>query len=74
MLPVLSSLPLSLSDVPTIVACLVLLIVLYRKRHTFTVRDIVVGVFVAVLVFLLLSGTLNRLHVPDMTMHLLGSK
>lgn len=74
MLHVLSSLPLSLSDVPTIVACLVLLYVLYRKRHTFTARDIVACVLAAVLVFLFVSGMIHALHVPDVTVHLLDSK
>ena len=74
MVQLLSHFSLSPSDVPMIVACLVLLYVLYRKRHTFKTRDMLAGVLLAVLVFLVLSGALNLLHVPDVTMHLLSSK
>ena len=63
-----------LTQFPTLLACLVLLFVLYRKRHTFTARDILAGILAAVLVFSLLSGVLYAIHAPAIAVHLLGSK
>ena len=65
---------LSLSQLPILLGLLSLLAVLVLKRKSVTTRDLFAGVLLAVLVFVVLSGLLTQVHVPEMTVHLFDGK
>jgi len=62
---------LSLEHLPMIVAFVVLLLALYAKRATIRTPDIIAFALAAVLVFALLTGAFNALHLPHLAFHLL---
>jgi len=61
---------LSSSWLPTIVAAIAFLLTLYYKRATIRTTDIIAFVLVAAVAFLLLTGALNALHLPNIALHL----
>ena len=61
---------LSLSSLPTILAVLAFLLALYYKRETICNSDLLAFALVAAVVFLLLTGALNALHLPNFALHL----
>ncbi len=61
---------LSLSWLPTLVALCAFLFVLYYKRTTISTRELLAYALVAAVIFLLLSGAFNALHLPNIALHL----
>ena len=61
---------LSSSWLPVLIALVALLLALYVKRTTLRNGDLVVLVVGAVVLFLVLSGALNALHLPHFAIHL----
>lgn len=57
-----------------VIAALLLLVALYRKRHTITIRDGVLLGLAAILIFLVMSGALNALHAPSLSIQLFGTR
>lgn len=57
-----------------VIAALLLLTALYIKRRTITNRDAIAFGLVAIVVFLVLSGALNAIHVPALSIHLFGER
>ena len=62
------------SQLPILFGVLALLIVLIYKSRTLTARDILAGVVLAVLVFVVCTGQLSQVHVPDIAVHLFDGK
>ena len=61
---------LSSSWLPVLITFLVLLYALYLKRETFRTGDLVAFAVGAVVLFLVLSGAFNALHLPHFAIHL----
>ena len=65
---------LSMIIVTFIIAAALLLYALYRKRHTITARDGLVLGIAAILFFLVMSGAVNALHAPTLSLQLFGTR
>ena len=61
---------LSSSWLPTVVALVAFLLALYYKRTSIRDTDIVAFALVAAVVFFLLTGALNAVHLPNFALHL----
>lgn len=61
----------SFEQLPMMVALVAFVLALIAKRHTIRSRDFVAFVLMATLIFALLTGALNTLHVPHFAFHLL---
>ncbi len=61
---------LSLSWLPTLVALCLFLLTLYYKRATIRTNELAAYALVTLVIFLLLSGAFNALHLPNIALHL----
>lgn len=55
-----------------IIAVILLLGALYIKRRTITNREAIAFGLAAILIFLVLSGAVNAIHAPSLSIHLFG--
>jgi len=62
---------LSLEQLPMGIALVAFVLTLIAKRNTIRTSDIVAFVLASVLVYALLTGAFNALHLPHLSFHLL---